>query len=66
MRGYMYAYGYNQPAKARETIDLAGLTNLPCNNCSSCSVTCPSSFDVKLKVTDIARLKTVPREFLMG
>ena len=66
MRGYMYAYGYHQPAKARETIDLAGLTNLPCNNCSSCSVICPSGFDVKLKVTDIARLKNVPREFLMG
>ena len=66
MRGYMYAYGYHQPAKARETIDLTGLTNLPCNNCSTCSVVCPSGFDVKLKVTDIARLKTVPREFLMG
>jgi len=66
MRGYMYAFGYHQPAKARETIDLAGLTNLPCNNCSTCSVICSSGFDVKLKVTDIARLKTVPREFLMG
>lgn len=66
MRGYMYAYGYHQLAKARETIDLVNLSSIPCEFCSSCSVTCPSGFDVKLKVTDIARLKNVPREFLMA
>jgi formate hydrogenlyase subunit 6/NADH:ubiquinone oxidoreductase subunit I len=62
----MYAYGYESPAKARETLDFIGLSNVPCINCASCSVTCASGFDIKRKVTDIVRLKDVPEEFLMG
>jgi predicted aldo/keto reductase-like oxidoreductase len=64
MRSYMYAYGYGSPAKARETLDHTDLKGVPCSNCESCSVVCASGFDVKLKVTDIARLKDVPAEFL--
>jgi len=66
MRSYMYAYGYESPAKARETLDLIGLSNVPCINCETCRVTCSSGFDVKRKVIDIARLKDVPKDFLMG
>jgi predicted aldo/keto reductase-like oxidoreductase len=66
MRSYMYAYGYESPAKARETLDLIELSNIPCINCKSCSVTCSSGFDIKRKVLDIARLKDVPEEFLAG
>jgi predicted aldo/keto reductase-like oxidoreductase len=66
MRSYMYAYGYESPAKARETLDFIDLSNVPCLNCESCSVICSSGFDVKRKVTDIARLKDVPEEFLVG
>ncbi|UCC39267.1 MAG: aldo/keto reductase [Candidatus Aminicenantes bacterium] len=66
MRSYMYAYGYESPAKARETLDYTGLSNVPCINCSSCSVKCTSGFDIKKKVTDIVRLKDVPEEFLAG
>jgi predicted aldo/keto reductase-like oxidoreductase len=66
MRSYMYAYGYENPAKARETLDLVELSNIPCINCASCSVKCASGFDVKGKVIDIARLKDVPKEFLIG
>lgn len=66
MRSYMYAYGYESPAKARETLDYVGLSNVPCFNCASCSVVCSSGFDIKRKVTDIARLKDVPKEFLVG
>ncbi len=66
MRSYMYAYGYERPAKARETLDYARLSNVPCFNCASCSVECSSGFDIKRKVTDIARLKDVPKEFLVG
>ncbi|MFC1564572.1 aldo/keto reductase [candidate division KSB1 bacterium] len=65
MRSYMYAYGYEQPSKARETLDYVDLAGIPCSGCSTCSVTCASGFDVKKKVTDIARLKEVPREFLV-
>jgi len=64
MRSYMYAYGYGSTAKARETLDYVDLKGVPCSNCESCSVVCVSGFDVKLKVTDIARLKDVPAEFL--
>jgi predicted aldo/keto reductase-like oxidoreductase len=66
MRSYMYAFGYESPAKARETLDLTNLSNVPCINCKSCSVICSSGFDVKRKVIDIARLKDVPEEFLAG
>jgi len=64
MRSYMYAYGYGSTAKARETLDYVDLKGVPCSNCESCSVVCSSGFDVKLKATDIARLKDVPAEFL--
>jgi len=66
MRSYMYAFGYNNPAKARKTLDYIDLTNVPCTNCDSCGVTCASGFDIKRKVIDIARLKDVPEEFLVG
>lgn len=66
MRSYMYAYGYESPAKARETLDFINLSNVPCINCETCRVICSSGFDVKRKVIDIARLKDVPEEFLMG
>jgi predicted aldo/keto reductase-like oxidoreductase len=66
MRSYMYAFGYNNPAKARKTLDYIDLANVPCTKCDSCGVTCASGFDIKRKVTDIARLKDVPEEFLAG
>ncbi len=65
MRSYMYAYGYEQPAKARETLDYVNFANYKCNDCDTCRVTCSTGFDVKRKLTDIARLKDVPREFLI-
>jgi predicted aldo/keto reductase-like oxidoreductase len=65
MRSYMYAYGYGSPAKARETLDYSGLKGVPCSGCESCGVVCSSGFDVKQKVSDIARLKNVPTEFLV-
>jgi hypothetical protein len=66
MRSYMYAYGYGNPAKARNTLDSIDLANIPCSDCDSCRVVCASGFDVKRKVIDIARLKDVPEEFLAG
>ncbi|MFC2161987.1 aldo/keto reductase [Acidobacteriota bacterium] len=65
MRSYMYAYGYEQAAKARKTLDDVNISSIPCENCQTCRVICPSGFDVKAKVTDIARLKVVPKEFLV-
>ncbi len=65
MRSYMYAFGYDQPAKARATLDNVDMNNYKCDNCTTCSVKCTSGFDVKSKVTDIARITEVPTEFLI-
>jgi len=66
MRSYMYAYGYGEPAKARATYDYTHLSNVPCKRCESCSVICSSGFDIKRKITDIVRIKDIPKEFLAG
>jgi predicted aldo/keto reductase-like oxidoreductase len=66
MRSYMYAYGYRSLAKARITLGQIESSEVPCTNCASCRVICSSGFDIKRKVMDIARLKSVPEEFLAG
>ena len=65
MRSYMYAYGYKNPAKAKETLQFLDLSNLACNRCPTCHVQCTMGFDVRDKVIDIARIKHVPKEFLV-
>lgn len=65
MRSYMYAYGYRNLAQARETLDSAYLSTLPCTQCRTCSIsTCSMGFNVREKLLDIYRLKQVPIEFL--
>ena len=66
MRSYMYAYGYGNTAHAKHTLDASGVAGDPCETCDSCNVTCASGFDVKDRVQDIVRLKSVPVEFLRG
>jgi predicted aldo/keto reductase-like oxidoreductase len=65
MRGYMYAYGYKNPAKAVDVLQHIDLTNPACINCSSCKINCPMHFDIKNKILDIARIKQVPAEFII-
>ena len=65
MRSYMYAFGYQSPKKARETLDQVKIANVPCLDCESCSVKCSSGFDIKRKATDIARILEVPKDFLI-
>lgn len=64
MRSYMYAYGYNDMSKARNTMAEADLSRMKCSGCTSCPVNCSMGFNVPEKVLDIARLKDVPQEFL--
>jgi predicted aldo/keto reductase-like oxidoreductase len=64
MRSYMYAYGYRNMEQAWYTLAEAGVTSDPCSNCSKCNVGCASRFDLKMKITDIARLKNVPYDFI--
>jgi len=65
MRSYMYAYGYRNPRKARETIDSLALAAMPCGSCDTCTVgSCPMGFDVRGRLADIARIRDVPAELL--
>lgn len=65
MRSYMYVYGYRNLSQAAETLRTVDLPDLPCGSCGTCGVKCAVGFDVKDKVTDIARLRRVPEEFLV-
>jgi predicted aldo/keto reductase-like oxidoreductase len=65
MRSYMYNYGYSYPAKAQTTVAKLNLPANPCDACSGCFVNCPNGFDVRERITDIARIKLVPANFLV-
>lgn len=64
MRSYMYNYGYSYPAKAYKTVASLNVSDNPCQGCDECTVICPNGFKVREKVADIARIQTVPKEFL--
>ncbi len=64
MRSSMYAYGYGLPAKAKETLRRAGISAVPCEDCSSCRVTCAEGLDIRGKALDVIRLSEVPDDFL--
>ena len=64
MRSYMYAYGYKNTEQAWHTLSDAGLPDRACDKCDVCSVKCSSGFNVKNKISDIVRLKGVPKDFL--
>ena len=65
MRSYMYAYGYGEMQKARETLDTYGIQADPCEGCDACTVSCTKGFHVADRIADVCRLKTVPGEFLI-
>jgi len=65
MRSYMYNYGYSYPAKAQTTVAKLNLSANPCEACPGCTVNCPNGFDVRERITDIARIKMVPTNFLV-
>jgi hypothetical protein len=64
MRAYMYAYGYRQPALAKDFVASLGLPRSICQDCGQCSVKCSIGFNVAAKIRDIARLRDVPSGFL--
>ncbi len=65
MRSYLYAYGYRTMHHARQTFDMANFSVMECNKCDECSVNCKAGFNIKNKVHDIARLQTIPEDFLV-
>ncbi len=66
MRSYMYAYGYKNLRHAQQCLRDAILPENPCSECTSCHVNCTMGFDVRIKLVDIARLNSVPEDFLVG
>ena len=64
MRSYMYAYGYKNTSHAFHNMASIDLSGKPCEKCGSCNVNCTAGFDVRNKITDIARLQEIPEEFL--
>ena len=65
MRAYMYTYGYRETAMAREVVLASDLhSSSPCSDCDECTVRCPRGFNVAARISDVARLRDVPAEFL--
>ena len=65
MRSYMYAFGYNNFAQAKETLSSTNLNTLPCLDCNECIVSCKAGFNVKEKLNRIYEIKNIPDRFLV-
>jgi predicted aldo/keto reductase-like oxidoreductase len=65
MRAYMYAYGYRESRLAHALLSDLNVSEHPCTGCSHCSVVCAKNFAVPERITDVARLLSVPEEFLV-
>jgi predicted aldo/keto reductase-like oxidoreductase len=65
MRAYMYTYGYRRPAAARELVISLGLPSRVCEDCGQCPVKCTNGWKVASKIRDVARLRGVPKEYLV-
>jgi predicted aldo/keto reductase-like oxidoreductase len=64
MRSHMYAFGHQEPKKARETLRSWTSAEVACRSCAICEVKCSLGFDVKSRALDVARILEVPEEFL--
>ena len=64
MRAYMYAYGYGNPAMAKNLLAELGVSSNPCSGCDTCSVNCQRNFKLMEKIADISRLGNIPYDFL--
>src|SRR6056297_432881 len=65
MRAYMYAYGYKEMKKAKDTLQEHGVHNNPCADCLVCTARCKKGFNIRQKIADITRLKHTPDDFLV-
>ncbi len=64
MRAYMYTYGYKYPALSKETLAEIQLPEDTCSGCTSCTVRCPSGFDVEKKIAAILPVMQIQDVFL--
>ena len=66
MRAYMYVYGYRNLGAAKDAVmSVVSDADVPCVGCNTCTVTCASGYDVRGRLLDIARLSSVPFDFLV-
>lgn len=64
MRAYMYAYGYKDLALSRQLLDSLDVPKNVCSDCGICTTSCAKNFDIRAKIMDINRLRSVPNDFL--
>jgi predicted aldo/keto reductase-like oxidoreductase len=64
MRAYMYTYGYRNFENAYSLLADIGNAANPCENCGGCTVQCPKGFHIGDRITDVARLTSIPRDFI--
>ena len=65
MRAYMYTYGYRHYENAFSVLDDLGYSSNPCGDCNECTVSCSKGFNIAERITDVAKLSDIPREFLV-
>lgn len=65
MRAYMYTYGYKQIEKAYSLLADYDIPENPCSGCTECPVICSKGFNVHKKITDVARLRRIPGDFIV-
>jgi predicted aldo/keto reductase-like oxidoreductase len=66
VRSYMYTYGYRDLSAAKlalAPVDVAAAADA-CGACDTCSVNCNMGFDIRDRITDVARIANVPDEFV--
>ncbi len=66
MRAYMYAYGYGSARMAKGLVGTVGINTDPCAGCDRCTALCTKEFALRDRIADIARLHSVPDQFLAG
>jgi hypothetical protein len=60
MRGYMYAFGYQNLGATYDLVQKLDLPQDPCGSCATCAVRCVKGIDVAERVRDVARLRSLP------
>jgi hypothetical protein len=56
-------HGYKNLNAAYDLVASTGVGPNPCGSCMSCSVRCAQGFNVRGRVSDIARLQAAPADF---
>jgi predicted aldo/keto reductase-like oxidoreductase len=65
MRSYMYAFGYKNLQAAKETLAMAKIRNIKCNDCDTCQVKCQVGFDIRTRAIDVLKVGEIPQQFLV-